>query len=131
MAIVTVPISNHKVFTNVTRTVLVDSFQVVDSRKEITVVYSIKFMQGDADVSAQFGKRQQPITANNARSIIVRDANMQPVPNPAWDGKDPATQFETRPGYDYLIGFLTQPIPVSTILNTYILVNDGDGFFDK
>ena len=131
MALVSTPISNHKVFTTVARTVLIDGFQVVDSRKEILVYYTIQYTQNGVDVSKQFSKKQLPITANNAKSIIVRDANMQPIPNPQWDGKDAATQYETKPGYDYLIGYITQTVPVATILNAYVTINDQDGFFDK
>lgn len=131
MALLTVPISNHKVFTTVSRAVLIDSFQVVDSRKEIFVYYTIQYTQNGVDVSAQFSKRQLPITANNSKSIIVRDANMQPVPNPSWDGKTAATQYLTKPGYDYIVGYLTQAVAVSAILNAYVLINDQDGFFDK
>src|SRR5579859_2245506 len=96
MALTTTKISNHKVFPTVERTVLIDSFQVVDSRKEIFVYYTISYQQNGTDVTAQFSKKQLPITANNTKSIMVRDDNMQPVPNPKWDGKDPATQYEMR-----------------------------------
>ncbi len=131
MALTTIKISNHKVFSAVERTVLIDSFQVVDSRKQIFVYYTLQYIQNGVDVSAQFSKKQLPITANNAKSIIVRDASMQPIPNPHWDGKDAATQYETKPAYDYLIGYLTQAVPVASILSAYITINDQDGFFDK
>jgi hypothetical protein len=131
MALTSTKISNHPIFTTVERTVLIDSFQVVDSRKEIFVYYSIQYTNNGADVSAQFKQKNLPITANNAKSITVRDANMQPVPNPAWDGKTAATQFLTKPAYDYLIGYITQAIPVANILNAYITINDQDGFFNN
>jgi hypothetical protein len=131
MALTTTKISNHKVFPTVERTVLIDSFQVVDSRKEIFVYYTISYQQNGTDVTAQFSKKQLPITANNAKRIIVRDDNMQPVPDPKWDGKDPLTQYLTLPGYDYLIQYITKTVPVATILSAYVQINDADGFFDK
>ena len=131
MALISTKISNHKVFPTVERTVLIDSFQVVDSRKEVFVYYTISYRQNGGDVSSQFSKKLLPITANNSKNIIVRDDNMQPIPNPKWDGKDSANQFLTQPAYDYIIQYLTKAVPVASILNAYILINDADGFFDK
>lgn len=130
MALNSVKISNHKLFSTVERTVLIDSFHVVDSRKEMSLYYTIAYSLNGTDVSQQFPAHILPLTANNSKSIIVRDDNMQPVQNPQWDGKDPNTQFLTKPAYDYLVQYVSKSVPISLILQTYIQVNDADGYFD-
>lgn len=75
-------ISNHKVFTDIERTVLIDSFQPVESRQEINIRYLIKYEKEGVDVSHQFKQPDNIIFANNEKLLFVRDENFQPIPNP-------------------------------------------------
>lgn len=132
MALLTVQISNHKTFADISRFVDVDSFQVNDSAKHINVYFTIKYIdKNQRDVSSQFVNKNIPLSGNNLTKSIMRNDKMEPVPNPAYNPKDPnSTPYVMIPTYDYLVSLLRKNISTIDMLRFYVLSSDSDSFFD-
>ncbi|PZF73909.1 hypothetical protein [Taibaiella soli] len=129
--ITTQVISNHPVFTDVVRTVLVDSFQPVASREEFRIVFTLRYEKNGVDITDTMSQPAvNVISANNNINLLLRDEHFNPIPDPNWNGTDANTEFLTMPGYDFVAQLFDQPISIVDLLKRYILVNDADGFFN-
>jgi hypothetical protein len=130
-SIVEQTISNHPLFPDVQRTVVVDSFQPVASRTEFNIIFSVRYEKNGADITDSIKQPESNvINANNNMRIELRDAQFNPIPNPNWNGQDEATRYQTMPGYDYVAQYFNQPISIADFIKAYIQVNDADGFFN-
>lgn len=91
--------------------------------------------------------RVQELYTDNSILQIVRDANLQPVPNPDYqatidDPNNPGqtiqnpdqsdeSKYETIPGFEMINEILVQNIPITTQLDNFIAINDQLGLFDQ
>lgn len=132
MSLITVQISNHPLFTEIKRFVDVDSFQVVDSTKQITVYFKMRYIDStDNDVTNQFPVKPYPLSGNNSTKSILRDDKFQPIPNPEYDEKNPESdKYLTMPTYDYFRALLAKHIAIEELLTFYVKASDEDKFFN-
>lgn len=70
---------------------------------------------------------------NNNRTMLVRDENFEPIPNPGYDEEtmDESEEFLTAPAFDYLTEVLfTSPQALSIVVGAHIAEMDVDGKFN-
>ena len=125
-------ISNHPIFTDVERTVLVTR-EVADAEsKSFEIHFRVKFEKNGHDVSSEMNSKRGVIRTDAETKLLRRDENNNPIPNPEWDGVsgDEYDQFLWEYGWNRIMELINQETKIADLLRFYILINDSEGYFD-
>lgn len=146
MAILEQAISNHPLFSNIKRTVVITGVHIDAQFQQIVLDAQIRYAdanQDDKDVSTAFRTKLTDWIVNNNDFTTVRDAKGQPQPNPKYrdapaEGEDDRTEEEKEPhlkvpSFEYFFQIIKNPKSPSliSILAMHIKSNDQIKFFDK
>lgn len=125
-------ISNHKVFTDVERFVVITRIAENADVQQITIDAHIEYKQLGVDVTSSFKSEIPNWVISNDYKVKVRDENNTPIPNPDHDESDPnSEEFLMQPAFDYYHSLiLANEVPLLTLLSTSILNDDEQGAFD-
>lgn len=130
-------ISNHPVFTNIVRKVIITELAIQPRYEQIYIEAYKKFIdENGVDVSKEFNTEIKNWMVTNNDFTTVRDAQGVPVPNPNYDPELPESdnnqQYLKERSFDYFFAMLTNenaPSPVK-LLKSHIYFNDQIKFFD-
>lgn len=125
-------ISNHKVFTDVERFVVVTRIAENADVQQITIDAHVCYERDGVDVTSNFKSKIPNWIISNDYKVKVRDANNAPVDNPDYDENEPnSEEFLTQAAFDYYHSLiLANEVPLLTLLSTSILNDDEQGAFD-
>lgn len=125
-------ISNHKVFTDVERFVVITRIAENADVKQITIDAHVCYERDGVDVTSNFKSKISNWIISNHYRVKVRDGNNAPIPNPDHDESDTnSEEFLMQPAFDYYHSLiLANEVPLLTLLSTSILNDDEQGAFD-
>lgn len=138
---------SNKPNTQIERYVVVMGFKKDDMFQTFVAPLKVFYFDNEIDVTAQYAQpKTQFLYTDNTILQIVRDENLQPVPNPNYSATIPdptdstktipnpdtsdASKYETIPGFDMINQILTQNKPIIDQLDGFITINDQLGNFD-
>jgi len=129
-------ISNHPKFTDVMRFVCITRQSLDTQSKRFELNYVVRCFQDDKEVTSEFAQKRNSIIASENTRVALRDEYFQLVPNPQYipsenpDEDDFYDKYLWHSGWDMIKGLMDNPVVISEKVGQYILVNDGDGYFD-
>lgn len=127
------PISNHPLFSNVKRKVVVRNTQLQAEYEQIVIEAHIRyFNENDEDITGNFVSEIPNWIINNSMRTTVRDMNGMPQPNPNYDENDPnSEEYLKAPSFDYFHGvILNSGVSLIQLLAMHIQLNDAEKFFN-
>lgn len=144
--IVVQPISNHPLFPNIKREVIVENISIQGKFSQIVIDAEIKYYdtnQEGKDVTAAFQNKIKNWIVTNKDTSTVRDEKGNPISNPQYmeaptEGEDTRTDnqkepYMKAPSFDYFFGIITAKKAPNLVdlLRTHIVLNDRVKFFDN
>lgn len=139
-------ISNHPLFANIKREVVITGVNIDSEYSEIVINAGVKYYDtnnNELDVTPAFSSKLEGWVINNNDLTTVRDAKGNAVRNPKYKetpkegedlrAEDEREEFLKAPSFDYFFGIITNPKAPSLInlLALHIQQNDAIHFFDK
>ncbi|MBB4117854.1 hypothetical protein GGR32_000126 [Mesonia hippocampi] len=137
--IISKKISNHKVFTDVERTLHLAGLNVNSDASYIDFFYRLQYLKNGVDVSGNFSKKVPDWRIDNSYHVAVRDENLQPVLNPDFVEETDSEgnvineyeRYLTMPAYEYFYSLvLEQNLSLTAAFENYIALDDANGRFD-
>jgi len=153
------PISNHPLFPNIARKVVVYNVNIEGQFSQIVIDAEIRYFDDNQDgreVTTAFRSKLNDWIVSNNELTTVRDNKGKPMPNPQYisqeaaieklrnegievpEGEDPRAPEQREehlkiPSFDYFFGIIKNPKAPSLInlLALHIQGNDQIKFFDK
>ncbi|MDO4224799.1 MAG: hypothetical protein Q4C75_02785 [Bergeyella zoohelcum] len=143
--ILTQKISNHPLFPNVSREVVVRNVNIQAEFSQIVIDAKIQYYdeEKEKDVTNALPSSIKNWIVNNQTTTTARDTKGVPVANPQYkdapnEGEDLRTDAEKEPylrvpSFDYFLSIITNPNAPSLInlLRMHIVADDQVKFFDK
>ena len=143
MEIVKQPISNHPLFGNVKREIVVYDAHISTKFKQIVLEAEVKYFNAETNEQIQntFVSTLPNWIVNNNDFTTVRDASGQPVANPKFreapaEGEDDRTPNEKeqhlkQPSFDYFMALIEKGVDLVALLRLHIIENDKIKYFDE
>lgn len=132
---------------NTERYVAVLGFKKDDLFQTFEAPIRVFYFENSAEAKQYQQPKLQFLYTDNTTLQIVRDANLQPVPNPNYQTTIPdpdnegqtipnpdqsdESKYETIPGFEMINEILVQNIPITMQLDGFIAINDRLGLFDQ
>lgn len=125
-------ISNHPIFDEVERFVVIRRIAENADVNQITIDAHVVYEREGIDVTSNFKSKIPGWIISNDYKVKVRDASNVPIPNPDYDDSDPnSEEFLMQPAFDYYHSLiLANEVPLLTLLSISILNDDEQGAFD-
>lgn len=126
-------ISNHPLFEDVERFVVIDRIAENADVAQIVIDARLEYEKDGQDVSSNFKTRIQNWIVGNHYQVVVRDQNNEPIPNPEYDPEEnpDVSEFLTMPAFDYFHSLiLANQVPLITLLSINVLNDDEKGAFN-
>lgn len=137
-------ISNHPLFPNITRSVVIENLAVQAKYGQIVIEGFVQYLnENGEDVTSNFKSRIDSWIVDNSECTTVRDNKGNPVANPQYreapeNGEDNRSEVEKepylkKPSFDYFIEIIKNPDAPNLIklLSMHIEYNDSIKFFDQ
>ena len=143
MEIVRQAISNHPLFGNVKREIVVYDAHISTKFKQIVLEAEVKYFNAETNEQIQntFVSTLPNWIVNNNDFTTVRDASGQPVANPKFreapaEGEDDRTlnekeQHLKQPSFDYFMALIEKGVDLVALLRLHIIENDKIKYFDE
>ena len=143
MEIVRQQISNHPLFGNVKREIVVYDAHISTKFKQIVLEAEVKYFNAETNEQIQntFVSTLPNWIVNNNDFTTVRDASGQPVANPKFreapaEGEDDRTSSEKeqhlkQPSFDYFMALIEKGVDLVALLRLHIIENDKIKYFDE
>lgn len=134
-------ISNHPLFPNVERYVLVNLQLANSNAKTFEFWFSIGYIQEGVNVTSNLAQPSNTriYTDSNIKQLLRNPLTFEPLDKPDYNEEDynednPATEYDMYQweyGWDMVMRFFKDEIIIDDVLKKYIIVNDVDGFFNQ
>lgn len=133
---ITQPISNCNSFPDIERTIEIAGMSMNFDLQTLDLFCRIIYKKDGQDISRMFGGQiVPPLHINNTRRIVMRDVNLNPVPNPDFVEKtndgglvlNQDERFITKPAFDYFLSLLVQ---LKDAVKHYAIAEDQEGRFN-
>lgn len=133
---ITQPISNSNSFPDIERTIEIAGMSMNFDLQTLDLFCRIIYKKDGQDISRMFGGQIVPsLHINNTRRIVIRDVNLNPVPNPDFVEKtndeglvlNQDERFITKPAFDYFLSLLEQ---LKDAVKHYAITEDQEGRFN-
>lgn len=143
MEIVRQAISNHPLFGNVKREIVVYDTHISTKFQQIVLEAEVKYFNAENNEQIQntFVSTIPNWIVNNNDFTTVRDASGQPVANPKFreapaEGEDDRTPEERekhlkQPSFDYFLALIEKGVDLVALLRFHIIENDKIKYFDN
>lgn len=129
-------ISNHPKFTDVIRFVCITQQRLDTQSKRFELNYIVRCFQYGKEVTSEFIQKRNSIIASESTKVALRDEYFEPVPNPQYvpsenpDDDDFYEKYLWQSGWDMIKNLIGNSVVISELVGKYIIINDGDGYFD-
>ncbi len=143
MEIVRQAISNHPLFGNVKREIVVYDAHISTKFHQIVLEAEVEYFNAETNekIENTFVSTLPNWVVNNNDFTTVRDASGQPVANPKFreapaEGEDDRTTNEKeqhlkQPSFDYFMALIEKGVDLVALLKLHIIENDKIKYFDE
>ena len=143
MEIVRQQISNHPLFGDVKREIVVYDAHISTKFQQIVLEAEVEYFNAETNekIENTFVSTLPNWVVNNNDFTTVRDASGQPVANPKFreaptEGEDDRTPNEKeqhlkQPSFDYFMALIEKGVDLVALLRLHIIENDKIKYFDN